>query len=138
MVLGRILRFLYPRYAVDCLWIPSGEGVVCSTCGVWRPFPRHRNCAVGGNDWRSRLWRTKKLAKLILLVRYEQAMINWASSGFRMRSKKEVSRLYSICTSCDKFNDDKCTACGCRVAPSVLPIRSKLKLKSEKCPLGKW
>ena len=51
--------------------------------------------------------------------------------GIDAATDDEMSKRRSLCESCPKMDFGVCTDCGCFLA-------AKVKLKSEKCPEGKW
>ena len=61
----------------------------------------------------------------------------WAKAGFRKTPKKLLKRRLEICKKCEfwdstKFNGTgRCNKCGCSTW-------AKLRLKTSKCPIGKW
>ena len=68
--------------------------------------------------------------------RFARAMVNWAKSGFKLRSQEEVDKVMEICESCYYFGGETgalkivCKKCGC--------AGLKLMLSTEKCPISKW
>ena len=71
-----------------------------------------------------------------MVGKFTKATYNWAKSGFKLADEAELARRKSICNKCNFWYPDarmglgKCLKCGCSSA--------KLKLASEKCPIGKW
>jgi hypothetical protein len=65
------------------------------------------------------------------------SMKKWAKSGFSKANKKEFNRRLEICKSCEWWDSEalaktgRCMKCGCST-------QAKLRLKTEKCPIGKW
>jgi hypothetical protein len=61
----------------------------------------------------------------------------WAGSGFKIAPKESYDERLGICKSCDfwdptAFADTgKCKLCGCSTV-------AKLRMATEKCPIGKW
>ena len=51
--------------------------------------------------------------------------------GIDAADKETVESRKNICLGCDKYNFGVCSDCGCFCA-------AKVKLSSEKCPIGKW
>lgn len=68
--------------------------------------------------------------------KFAKATYNWAKSVFKLADETELARRKSICNNCKfwyptaRMGLGKCLKCGCSSA--------KLKLASEKCPIGKW
>lgn len=64
------------------------------------------------------------------------ALMDWAKVGFKLASPIELDARIAICQKCEQWEPKgwaglgKCKKCGCSGV--------KLKLASEKCPLGKW
>lgn len=71
-----------------------------------------------------------------MVGKFTKATYNWAKSGFKLADEAELARRKSICKTCNfwyptaRMGLGKCLKCGCSSA--------KLKLASEKCPIGKW
>ena len=71
-----------------------------------------------------------------MVQKFAKATYNWAKSGFKLADEPELGRRKSICNKCNfwyptaRMGLGKCLKCGCSSA--------KLKLASEKCPIGKW
>lgn len=69
-------------------------------------------------------------------VKFAKAMVNWAGSGFKTRSKEEVERVMNICEGCEHYTGESspfkiaCRRCGCSA--------KKLYIATEKCPIGRW
>lgn len=69
-------------------------------------------------------------------VKFAKAMVNWATSGFKTRSKEEVDRIMDICEGCEYFSGENspfkvgCKKCGCS--------SKKVYLATESCPVNKW
>jgi hypothetical protein len=65
------------------------------------------------------------------------SMKGWAKDRFRVVSPQVHEERLAVCRSCPFFDSSgwggagKCTKCGCAVP-------AKTKLRSEKCPAGKW
>ena len=61
----------------------------------------------------------------------------WASGGFRLASKEELNERLAICHSCEFWDSKRfggtgrCMKCGCSTW-------AKIRLSTEKCPIGKW
>lgn len=47
------------------------------------------------------------------------------------RSDSEKQTALNICSTCEKFNNNMCSECGCIV-------ESLIYLKTNGCPLNKW
>ena len=71
-----------------------------------------------------------------LLKHFTNATIRFAKSGFKIAGIETLSARKAICDKCEFwdstafFGRGKCRKCGCSSA--------KLRLASEKCPIGKW
>ena len=71
-----------------------------------------------------------------MVGKFTKATYNWAKSGFKLADEAELARRTQICNKCKfwyptaRMGLGKCLKCGCSLA--------KLKLASEKCPIGKW
>ena len=53
-----------------------------------------------------------------------------------LRSESEVESIRAICHACEFYrkSDGRCAKCGCSLDNFI----AKTKLKTEKCPVGKW
>jgi predicted Zn-ribbon and HTH transcriptional regulator len=66
-----------------------------------------------------------------------ESLFNWALSGFNTTPANILSERESICRTCPEWdekalnNTGRCRKCGC----STL---TKLRMATERCPLGKW
>ena len=71
-----------------------------------------------------------------MVGKFTKVTYNWAKSGFKLADEAELARRTQICNKCKfwyptaRMGLGKCLKCGCSLA--------KLKLASEKCPIGKW
>lgn len=52
-------------------------------------------------------------------------------------SLAQVEERFSICSSCEWFQNNSCTKCGCRIVRNR-EFKNKLLWKNEHCPLNKW
>lgn len=52
-------------------------------------------------------------------------------------SEDEVSQRYSICETCEFFNNHTCEKCGCAIT-SAIELHNKLYWKDQHCPINKW
>lgn len=59
--------------------------------------------------------------------------------GFPKSTKEEIIQRYSICISCNEFNQTlkECGICGCNVNDKRI-FMNKLAWADQECPLGKW
>lgn len=72
------------------------------------------------------------------VAHYSKALVKWGLSGFPVRTDEEVKAFHAICMECNHQTEGRCRLCGCRVTKSSLPITNKIKMATEKCPVGKW
>jgi hypothetical protein len=76
-----------------------------------------------------------KIKKQILS--FANSMKEWASDRFKVVSNREHKRRLAICLACPSLDPDgwggsgRCLECGCSV-------KAKTKIRSQKCPIGKW
>ncbi len=69
---------------------------------------------------------------------YAKAVTEHVASGMQTRTDEEVINLLQICETCEKYSDGRCTVCGCRVSSEKNAFANKLRMKSQKCPEGRW
>ena len=66
-----------------------------------------------------------------------KSIYRWARAGFLKTSKKQLDQRMEICRGCEFWDSEawsgtgKCKKCGCSTW-------AKLRIKTEKCPIGKW
>ncbi len=66
-----------------------------------------------------------------------KSMVNWAGSGFKIAPKEVYHNRLDECKACPHWdsealgNTGQCKICGCSTV-------AKLRLATEKCPIGKW
>lgn len=61
------------------------------------------------------------------------SMAKFAKSGFELTGEQDYEKRIAICAECPSLDREagRCRECGCFV-------RTKAKIKSDQCPLGKW
>lgn len=77
------------------------------------------------------------------VMTYGKAVTRWLAAGRPTRSDEEVREIFEVhCKPCEHFDEraESCALCGCRVAASGAPLRNKLRMATEHCPLNppKW
>jgi len=66
-----------------------------------------------------------------------KAGINWAQKGFILVSEEQLKERLAMCGSCELWDPEgfkgtgRCKKCGCST-------QAKLRMATEKCPIGKW
>ncbi len=69
-----------------------------------------------------------------MIANFSKAAYSWAKSGFSLVDEKTYSDRLSVCNGCVNWDTEgmlpRCKICGCYVG--------KLRLATEKCPIGKW
>lgn len=63
--------------------------------------------------------------------RLGNALVSWVSKGMPITSPDTLKSRQETCKSCEHFTGLKCKLCGCFT-------EAKLRMASEKCPIGKW
>lgn len=60
-------------------------------------------------------------------------------SGSPKSTQEEIIYRYSICLSCNDFNNQKqqCNICGCAINKRKI-FMNKLAWADQECPAGKW
>lgn len=73
---------------------------------------------------------------------YFGAVRRWVASGRPTRSDKEIEILFQehCGNGCKRYDKEKhaCKNCGCAVSDSATPLKNKLAMASEHCPLGRF
>jgi hypothetical protein len=65
------------------------------------------------------------------------SILRWASSGFQVVANDVLEDRKTICSACDLWDPTafggtgRCKKCGCST-------QAKLRIATEKCPIGKW
>ena len=74
------------------------------------------------------------------MANYANAIRRWIREGRPVRSDEEVAVILEICKKCDLYDEENhaCKKCGCKVSTDRAPLKNKLKMKSEVCPMGYW
>lgn len=64
-------------------------------------------------------------------------MIFQAIGGDGVCTSSQIETRYSICNSCEFFNNNTCTKCDCVITRN-LNYMNKLFFKDQECPELKW
>lgn len=72
------------------------------------------------------------------LKNYARAVTRHILTGCETRTDEEVSELLNICRTCDHYQNGTCSVCGCRINSGKSAFANKLRMKTQKCPKGKW
>lgn len=90
------------------------------------------------NRWPKVKVKKRKAPPLINQIKsFGRSMTKWAVSGFQKTSNKVYNQRLEICKGCEFWDKEafmhtgRCLKCGCST-------KAKLRLKTEKCPIGKW
>lgn len=82
--------------------------------------------------------KKRKAPPLIKQIKsFGRSMAKWAVSGFRRTSERVYNQRLNVCKGCEFWDKEaflgagRCLKCGCST-------KAKLRLKTEKCPIGKW
>lgn len=121
---------------------------ICNKC----PKRVGGSCSVDGNSVKKKFfsgicpenrWPKVKIKKrktppLVKQIKsFGRSMAKWAISGFKKTSDKVYNQRLEICKGCEFWDKEaflgtgRCLECGCST-------KAKLRLKTEKCPIGKW
>lgn len=62
-----------------------------------------------------------------------RSLWDWAISGFTVATDEEQAARRAICHECPEWvvADRRCRLCGCYTD-------AKLRLRTERCPIGRW
>ena len=58
-------------------------------------------------------------------------LLEWSAGGFKICEGDELNKRLELCASCEYLINKRCLKCGCF-------IEVKTRLKTSKCPIGKW
>ena len=146
------------RLMTDCPFTLNADGLwQCETCQWIYPHksdkPPRRNCPKRRKpltpEQKAEAERQQKEAaeagaKLgwtpAMAMRYARALTRWIAAGRPQRTDEEVEEIVKICEGCNKYKADegRCKVCGCKVHTPGIPILSKARLATERCPKDKW
>ena len=104
---------------------------VCSVCGRTVKASKkaiiHADCA-------------EKPPLITQAINYTKAVVKHIATGAETRTDKEVEERLNMCKDCNYYNSEKqfCRLCGCNCNLHKSPFVNKLRMKSQKCPRGKW
>jgi hypothetical protein len=71
------------------------------------------------------------------LSRLAKSTTNWVKEGMPVADEKTLNARLEICKGCEFWdesgfvNTGRCKKCGCST-------QAKLRMATEKCPIGKW
>jgi hypothetical protein len=63
--------------------------------------------------------------------RLGNALAAWVSKGMPITPPEELTKRQEMCATCEHFTGSRCKLCGCFT-------QAKLRMATEKCPIGKW
>lgn len=63
--------------------------------------------------------------------RLGNALVAWVGKGMPITQPEELTKRQDTCNTCEHFTGSKCKLCGCFA-------EIKMRMASEKCPVGKW
>ncbi|MBE6429169.1 MAG: hypothetical protein E7028_11455 [Planctomycetaceae bacterium] len=104
---------------------------VCTVCGRRIRTKDHTQVRVKcpGN---------RQLSSVGKLKTYAQAVTRHLLTGCETRTDEEVSELLNLCRTCGHYQNGTCSVCGCRINSNSSAFTNKLRMKTQKCPKGKW
>jgi hypothetical protein len=71
------------------------------------------------------------------IFNFGRAATKHAVHGSPKCTEKEIAERYNICKSCDFFQNNICTQCGCNLVREKVYM-NKLAWADQSCPIGKW
>ena len=76
---------------------------------------------------------------LLKIKVFFKSLLFHVCSGFPKSTQQEIDYRYSICISCEKFNQKRseCSVCGCLIG-NKKRFLNKLAWADQECPIGKW
>lgn len=75
------------------------------------------------------------------VMNYSAAVRKWVAAGRPERTQDEIESIYNEhCSKCAMFDVKRkvCNSCGCPASTDQPPLRNKLKMATEACPLGRF
>lgn len=75
------------------------------------------------------------------MIGYTSAIKRWVAAGRPTRSEEDIKRIFEEhCNKCEMYDREKhaCRNCGCSLSTTGNPLKNKLAMATEKCPLGRW
>lgn len=82
---------------------------------------------------------TPKLTNKVM--NYFAAVRKWVAAGKPVRTEQEIQEIYEKhCSKCSMFDKERqvCNSCGCPASTNQPPLRNKLAMATEECPLGQF
>ena len=81
----------------------------------------------------------ERLGVVDRMEHYATALARWTRAGWPVRDELEVLRIFAeCCEPCEDQERGHCRHCSCPVKPTGMAIRNKIRMATEKCPLGFW
>jgi hypothetical protein len=109
----------------------SGSEAKCSVTNLTVSKEQCNGCAA-----ESKTATAKILGKA---VNYAKALRRWVAAGRPERTDAEIEQLFDDhCSKCSMFQNGVCNSCGCPASKDQPAIRNKLRMATEKCPLGQF
>lgn len=137
---------------------PKGNLFRCTRCGLEPPATKHSKIRATCTD-PTATPNIRRPSIVSQVDHYQTAVRRWKKAGSPVRPDGEVERIFEKhCAKCPYYADGICRHenCGCHVGPpnpdSALvkfataigvgapaqAMTNKLKMATEKCPIGKW
>jgi hypothetical protein len=104
--------------------------------GFFDSKPSRKDCFECMRNGNNRVEKAEP-TKTQMVSSLANAAIHWAKAGFELTSDEAFTNRLDICKSCEFWdftgfaNTGRCQKCGCST-------QAKLRMASEKCPVGKW
>lgn len=85
----------------------------------------------------SQAFKNNDVDPLIIKKYTSNAPIEAHNGHSKECTKQEIQNRYDICMSCENFDNNTCTKCGCILSRDKI-FFNKLLWKNESCPEKKW
>ena len=75
------------------------------------------------------------------VMNYAAAVRKWVAAGRPVRTEEEIAEIYEKhCSGCTMFDKERqvCNSCGCPANKNQPPLKNKLAMATEECPLGQF
>ena len=73
------------------------------------------------------------------LLTFLKSLLFHIGAGFPKSTQEEIDKRFSICQTCEMFDNtsSQCLACGCNLSRRKIFL-NKLAWADQQCPLDKW